>query len=198
MKPTRLDAWQRLGAQLHDAARAARHVADGQAAHTVPSHAHPTQASTVSVPGVSPSGSAHDDDMSRTAARPPAWYQRTFHGRADQVARVRREIAAHLAACPAAADAVLIASELAANSVMFSQSQGEFFTIRCEAYPDYVWIEVEDLGGPWHCKPPGDRPHGLDIVGVLARPDNWGTETTSDGNRIVWARLNLPREGRDT
>ncbi len=198
MKPASPQAWQRLGAQLHDAARAARQVADRQAAHTAPSHAHPAQTPAVSVPGVSPPGPARDDDMSRTAARPPAWYQRAFHGRAGQVARVRREIAAHLAECPAADDAVLIASELAANSVLHSQSQGEFFTIRCEAYPDFVWIEVEDLGGPWHCKPPGDRPHGLDIVGVLAGPDNWGTETTSDGDRIVWARLDLPREGRDT
>ena len=43
MKPTSPQAWQRLGAQLHDAARAARHVADGQAAHTVPSHAQPAR-----------------------------------------------------------------------------------------------------------------------------------------------------------
>jgi hypothetical protein len=28
---------------------------------------------------------------------------------------------------------------------------------------------------------------------ALAGPDNWGTETTSDGDRIVWARLDLPR-----
>ena len=46
-------------------------------------------------------------------------YRRTFHGRADQVGQVRRDLARHLAGCPAADDAVLIASELAANSVMF-------------------------------------------------------------------------------
>jgi anti-sigma regulatory factor (Ser/Thr protein kinase) len=88
----------------------------------------------------------------------------------------------------------LIASELAANSVVHSASAGEFFTVRCEAYPDYVWIEVEDLGGPWQLRPPDGRPHGLDIITTLAGPDNWGTETTSDGNRIVWARLDLPRQ----
>ena len=76
-------------------------------------------------------------------------YQRTFHGRADQVGRVRRDLARHLAGCPAADDAVLIASELAANSVLHSASAGEFFTVRCQAYPGYVQIEVEDLGGPW-------------------------------------------------
>jgi len=132
--------------------------------------------------------------MSTAAAQAATWYQRTFHGRADQVSLVRREIARHLGDCPAADDAILIASELAANSVVHSASGGEFFTVRCEAYPDYVWIEVEDLGGLWQLRQPDGRPHGLDIIGALAGPDNWGTDTTSDGNRIVWARLDLPRQ----
>ncbi len=100
--------------------------------------------------------------------------------------------ARHLAGCPAADDAVLIASELAANSVTHSASAGEFFTVRCETYPGYVWIEVEDLGGPWQLAQPDDRPHGLDIIMALAGPDNWGADTTSDGDRIVWVRLDLP------
>src|SRR5437868_2010363 len=116
--------------------------------------------------------------MSRAAAEAATWYQRTFHGRADQVSQVRREVARYLAGCPAADDAVLIASELAANSVTHSASGGEFFTVRCEAHPGYVWIEVEDLGGPWQLRQPDDRPHGLDIITALAGPDNWGTDTT--------------------
>ena len=119
-------------------------------------------------------------------------YQRTFHGRADQVGQVRQGIARHLAGCPAADDAVLIASELAANSVMHSASAGEFFTVRCDVHPGYLWIEVEDLGGPWQLAQPDDRPHGLDIIGALAGPDNWGADTTRDGDRIVWVRLDLP------
>jgi hypothetical protein len=79
---------------------------------------------------------------------------------------------------------------------MHSASAGEFFTIRCEAYSTYVWVECEDLGGPWHCTKPDDRPHGLDIIKALTGPGNWGTETTSDGDRIVWARLDLLPEGR--
>jgi anti-sigma regulatory factor (Ser/Thr protein kinase) len=141
---------------------------------------------------------AREDNMKTAAAHAATWYQRTVHGRPDQVARIRREIAAHLQDCPAADDAVLIVSELAANAVTHSASQGEFFTIRCQAYPDYVWIECEDLGGPWQCRPPDDRPHGLDIISALTGPDNWGTETTSDGDRIVWARLDLPRNGSGT
>jgi anti-sigma regulatory factor (Ser/Thr protein kinase) len=127
--------------------------------------------------------------VSSAAAEAVTRYQRTFHGRADRVAQVRREIAAHLDGCPATADAVLIASELAANAVTHSASAGEFFTIRCQACPGCVRVECEDLGGPWHCPQPDDRPHGLDIIEALAGPGNWGTETTGDGGRIVWARL---------
>ena len=75
---------------------------------------------------------------------------------------------------------------------MHSASAGEFFIVRCERYAEYVWIETEDLGGHWHPGVPGDRPHGLDIVALLTSPGNWGTETASDGNRILWARLDLP------
>jgi anti-sigma regulatory factor (Ser/Thr protein kinase) len=107
------------------------------------------------------------------------------------VSQVRRDIAAHLAGCPAADDLILIASELAGNAVLHSQSRSEFFTVRCSIYPGYVRVEVEDLGGPWRPRRPDGRPHGLDLIAALAGPDNWGTEATSDGDRIVWARLDL-------
>lgn len=80
---------------------------------------------------------------------------------------------------------------------MHSASRDEFFTVRCQADPGYIWIEVEDLGGPWPLAQPDGRPHGLDIISALAGPDNWGAGTTSDGDRIVWARLDLPGESRD-
>ena len=132
--------------------------------------------------------------MSSAAARAATRYQRTFHGRADQVAQVRYDIAAHLNGCPAADDAILIVSEIVTNAIMHSNSNGESFTVRCETFRDYVRIECEDLGGPWHCPRPHDRPHGLDIIQALAGPGNWGTETTSSGRRIVCARLDLPRQ----
>jgi hypothetical protein len=130
--------------------------------------------------------------MTGPAAEVATRYQRTFHGRADQVSQVRADITRHLGDCPAAADTVLIASEIAANAVLHSASAGEFFTVRCERHAGYVWVEVEDLGGPWHPGWPRDRPHGLDIMAALTGPGNWGTETTGDGDRIVWARLDLP------
>ena len=87
---------------------------------------------------------------------------------------------------------MLIASELAANSVLHSASADEHFTVRCQACPDHVRIEVEDLGGPWHPGQPDSRPHGLDIITALTGPDDWGVDTTSQGNRIVWALLDQP------
>jgi anti-sigma regulatory factor (Ser/Thr protein kinase) len=127
--------------------------------------------------------------VSGAAAQAATSYQRTFHGRADQIGQVRRDIATHLADHPAADDAVLIASELATNSVLHSASAGEFFTVRCQAYPGYVQIEVEDLGGLWHGGQSDGRPHGLDIIQALTGPDGWDADTTGNGHRIVRARL---------
>jgi anti-sigma regulatory factor (Ser/Thr protein kinase) len=116
-------------------------------------------------------------------------YTGTFHGRAEEVARVREEIAAYLAECPVADDLVLIADELASNSILHTHSRGEFFRVRCELSPGSVRIEVEDMGGPWRTRRHDDRPHGLDIVEALTGPSGWGTQTTGDGGRFVWARL---------
>ncbi len=129
--------------------------------------------------------------MSRAAAEPATWYQRTFHGRADQIRRVRQEIAQHLGDCPVTDDAVLIASELASNAILYSHSKGQSFTVRAEIFPGYLWLEVEDLGGHWNLKPrDADRPHGLDVVEALTGPDNWGIDGSEQG-RVVWARLEL-------
>ena len=118
-------------------------------------------------------------------------YTGIYPGRADQVSHVRRAVTRHLAGCPAADDAVLVVSELASNAVVHSASQGQFFTVRAERFPDYVWVEAEDLGGPWRCRQRDGRPHGLDVVEALTGPDGWGIETTTGGCRVVWARLDL-------
>ena len=129
-------------------------------------------------------------DTTGVTARPPAAsYQQDFPGRADQLSQLRREIAPYLADCPAADDITLIASELAANAILHSQSRGATFTIRCQLSSRAARIEAEDLGGPWRPRNPGDRPHGLDIIAALTGPDQWGSETTGTGRRIVWARV---------
>lgn len=116
-------------------------------------------------------------------------YQGTFHGRADELARVRKEIAAYLGECPIAHDLVLIADELAANSILHTKSRGGSFRVRCELSPGSVRVEVEDMGGPWRTRKKDDRPHGLDIVETLTGPDGWGTKPAPGDTRVVWAML---------
>ena len=127
----------------------------------------------------------------RTAPVTAICYIGIYPGQADQVSLARRAVARHLAGCPAADDMILIVSELASNAVMHSVSQGQFFTVRAEVYPDHVRVEVEDLGGSWRGRHCDGRPHGLDVVEAFAGPDGWGVETTADGGRVVWARLDL-------
>jgi len=119
----------------------------------------------------------------------------TYPGRADQLHHVRRAVTSHLAGCAAADDAVLIASELAANAILHSRSRVGHFTVRTELHPDHVRIETEDSGGPWRRRQPDGRPHGLDLIKALTGPDRWGTEITTSGGLIVWARLNLAAAG---
>src|SRR2546423_6707822 len=101
-------------------------------------------------------------------------YAGAFPGRADQVSQVRREIADYLGAAPATGDMILIASELAANAILHTQSRGSTFTVRCQLSAQSARIEVEDLGGPWRTRQAADRPHGLDIIAALTGPDGWG------------------------
>ena len=122
-------------------------------------------------------------------------YTGIYPGRADQLHHVRRAVARHLAGCPAAADAILVASELAANAILHSPAAARFFTVRAELHPDHVRVEAEDLGGPWRRRQPDGRPHGLDVVEALTGPDGWGVETTTGGGRVVWARLDLEAAG---
>ena len=123
-------------------------------------------------------------------------YTGTFAGTADQVRRVRAAVARHLDGCPAADDAVLVASEIASNAILHSASAGGSFTVRCELYPDYAWIECQDAGGTWHCRQSDGRPHGLDVVEALTGADNWGIEETGNGDRVIWARLEFTDERR--
>ena len=89
-----------------------------------------------------------------------------------------------------------IASELAANAAVHSRSAapGGWFTVRAEVRDgDYVWIEVEDQGGPWACHAhDDDHPHGLDLVDALAGDGNWGIDGDASHGRTVWARLDWP------
>ena len=118
-------------------------------------------------------------------------YMATFAGTPEHVALARNHIWECLADCPVADDACLIISEFASNAVLHSLSRVGMFTVRCERFSTYVRLEVEDDGGAWIKPEPDGRPHGLDIVTLLVGEGGWGISPTSEGDRVVWAQLNL-------
>lgn len=91
---------------------------------------------------------------------------RVYRGDPGEVARVRRDLAAYLGSIPQADDCILIASELAANAVVHSDSK--MFIMRCEIFSTYIWIEAQDSGADWHPRLADDRPHGTDLNISLA------------------------------
>jgi serine/threonine-protein kinase RsbW len=121
----------------------------------------------------------------RTAMMTARSLTRVYRAEPGEVARVRRDLAAYLGSLPQADDAVLIASELAANAVVHSGSK--MFVVRCEIFPAYVWVEAQDSGSDWHPRVPDDRPHGTDLIELLA--EEWRTERGTKGDRITWARV---------
>jgi serine/threonine-protein kinase RsbW len=129
-----------------------------------------------------------------TVAAPPRKHEQLLPARPDQVRVARAFLATVLADCPAADDAIMCISELSTNAVLHSDSRkaGGTFTVRAEVHHgDYVWIEVEDGGGPWdECAHRDGRPHGLDIVRELAT--EWGVDGDPLTGWVVWARLDVP------
>ena len=116
----------------------------------------------------------------------------TYPGRPDQVQRrapsggkVPRRVPSRRRRGP---DRVRTSS----NAVLHSASRGEFFTVRAELHPDYVWVEAEDLGGPWRytAAPTTARTASTWWKRLPARTAGEPT-ATSDGGRVVWARLDL-------
>ena len=72
---------------------------------------------------------------------------------------MRADLGTILNGCPIADEAILVASELAANAVTHSGSRqpGGRFIVRAAVCPgDYAWVEVEDQGDIWA----GHRPPG--------------------------------------
>jgi anti-sigma regulatory factor (Ser/Thr protein kinase) len=114
----------------------------------------------------------------------------TYPAEPRQVGLARAALAGWLGGCSWADEAILIASEFATNSVLYSSSQcGGAFTLRAEVSRDRVRIEVEDGGGPWRDGPRDDgRPHGFDVVAAIVGAGNWGVDGDARG-RIAWARL---------
>ncbi|MGH3155405.1 MAG: ATP-binding protein [Streptosporangiaceae bacterium] len=120
-------------------------------------------------------------------------YSRVFPGRTDRIREVRATLGRALADLPMADDVVLTASELGTNAVMHSRSRepGGRFIVRAELFAgDYLWLEVEDGGGPWTQRSRSDvGGRGLAIVAAVS--SEWGVEGDALA-RVVWARFDWP------
>jgi two-component sensor histidine kinase len=108
------------------------------------------------------------------------------------VGEARRFLADVLAGCPASDDAILCLSELASNAVRHSRSArpGGRFSVRVTRNSDWLFVEIEDGGGPWQrAASDHDEPHGRGLRIVDALTDVWGK--TGDGvrSRMVWFQM---------
>ena len=76
-------------------------------------------------------------------------YAATFAGTPQSVGCARQRIWDLLADCSLADDASLIVSEFVSNAVLHSLSRVGTFTVRCDVFSTYVYVECEDDGGVW-------------------------------------------------
>jgi len=139
-------------------------------------------------------GTAPRNPVIAAAAVLPRTGDRVFAARPDQVREARKFLSAILAGSPVADDAMLCVSELASNSILHSYSSkaGGTFTVRVAVFDGHcLYIQVQDDGGPWQ-EPAHDdgRPHGLDIVRVLA--GDCGRHGDALTGWVVWVRIDWP------
>ena len=135
--------------------------------------------------------------MPAQAAKAPVAinFERAYPGTADQLGQVRADLTEIAGQCPVIDELVLLASELAANAVLHSNSgrTGHGFTVRATLHPgDYAWVEVVDEGGAWKQDQHDDtHGRGLAVVAGIAGDGNWGIEGNS-ACRVAWFRLDWP------
>ncbi|MGH3328821.1 MAG: ATP-binding protein [Streptomycetales bacterium] len=119
-----------------------------------------------------------------------AW-QRTFPGTPASVGEARRWLAELLEGLPAA-DAILVLSELASNTLRHTASRERGFAVAVEVRLRTVRLEVTDHGGPAapalvEADIDDETGRGLHIVEALTT--RWGVNGERNGARCVWAEL---------
>lgn len=119
---------------------------------------------------------------------PPRTWSRSFRATADQVREARQFLARILGDSPIAEDAVACLSELAANSVLHSNSRrpGGYFAVHASLYPEVLRVEVEDEGGPWQCWRQRDDQCGRGLALVEGLSSDWSIAGDENGARTVW------------
>jgi anti-sigma regulatory factor (Ser/Thr protein kinase) len=115
--------------------------------------------------------------------------QRTFPGRADQIARAREFTKRVLGRCPVTDEAVLLVSELATNALEHTSTGdgGQFQVTICRNGMSLL-IGVSDNGSaktpePGPLDPGSETGRGLGLVELIA--DRWGYCGGEHG-RTVW------------
>ena len=132
--------------------------------------------------------------MRTETTKPPEaiTFECAYPGRIDQPRQVRADLAKIADGFPEIDNLLLLASELATNAILHSQSghPDREFTVRATLYPDdYAWVEVIDASGAWEQdKHDDEHGRGLTVVAAIAGADNWGIKSNAF-SRVVWFRL---------
>ncbi len=115
--------------------------------------------------------------------------RRVFPGEERQLAALRRWLESLLPDCPARADVICVAVELAGNAVAHTASgHGGRFAVKVTWSGTVVRVAVADGGapaGPRVIDDPGGE-HGRGLVVVLGLSARTGVQGNQDG-RLVWA-----------
>jgi serine/threonine-protein kinase RsbW len=122
---------------------------------------------------------------------PPLAWSRAFPATPLQAREARRALARLLDGRPAANDAALCLSELAANAVVHSRSRapGGEFTVRAEIRDGRLRVEVHDEGGPWTPRVPAGDQHGRGLLVVSQLAQACGRTGESDTGWTVWFEM---------
>lgn len=117
-------------------------------------------------------------------------WRRTFPGRAEHVAHVRRFVSFLLADHPKAGDAVQAAGELTANALQHTLSAlpGGLIIVEVRRCPDHVALSVTDQGGPNEpqvVEPDHLAGHGRGLQLVAATATRWCWRGDATGRTVT-------------
>jgi anti-sigma regulatory factor (Ser/Thr protein kinase) len=138
------------------------------------------------------SGGVQPDErsMNRGSVAVGTHSERSFPPDVASVREARRFVAEVLRTCPVRLieDVQLIASELAANCVLYARTP---FIIRISVSPDHVRLEVGDAAGgvPVLRRPKDEEARGRGLVITDALSTAWGVEQRGRNEKVVWASV---------
>jgi anti-sigma regulatory factor (Ser/Thr protein kinase) len=128
--------------------------------------------------------------MHEVTIAPPLVWSRCFPAVAAQIGQTRRFLAGILGDLPAADDAVLCLSELAANATVHSRSRdGGHYTVRVELHGQHLRVAVRDQGGPWAQPNDADERHGRGLLIVSRMASTWGRDGDAAAGWTVWFEI---------